>query len=403
MSHQAGPPAGALRGPEDGAYRYLSRWLGLDALAEADWRRWDALARTSVDGNPFLAPWFVRPALHHLEPDARLDVLWVERDAGEPSATPAAVLLARRNAAPRRSLPRPHLEAWRGLHAYTSGALLWRDDPAGARRALLAALAANPAGHGALRLSNLRTGDDGCLLGGLTDGTSGLRWYPTRAARRAAWRRTSAGAEAPSATRGAAEMADPAPADLRRARVRLEREFGALELRLLRGATLTDEAVERHLALEAAGWKAGAGSALLAAPTTAAFFRECVAGARAADAALFCELWAGDTPVASTSNFVCGGVLSAFKVGWEPRAARASPGLLVDHALAAIADRELPDVALIDSCADPGSYLERVWPARIAVADGYLAWGRMEQAALGALASARALRARLRGARDESD
>lgn len=411
MSHHAGPPAGGASAPSPGVPRPRARWRTIDSLTEDDWRRWSELAVSAVGGNAFLTPWFIRAALRHLEPAARLDLLWVERDAAPvgsaacnaplPAAAPPtgtlAALLVVRPAAPRRSLPFAHLEAWRCVHAYTGGALLARVGARDARAALLAALPTHPEGLGALRLTNLRGEDDCPLQAAHEDSSSAPRWFQTRSGRRAGLRlrATSRPSAAPTTD---AQPQDPGPADLSRGRARLQREFGPLRLRVLRGAAVTEAVVERHLALEAAGWKSRAGSALLSSPATAGFFRDCVAGALAHDAVVFCELWAGDTPIASTSNFVCGGVLSAFKLGWEPRAARASPGLLVDQALAAAAAQELPDVHLIDSCADPGSHLERIWTDRVEVVDGYLAWGTAESASLAALNAARRLRNRLQGA-----
>jgi hypothetical protein len=303
--------------------------------------------------------------------------------------------------APLGSLPMRHLVAYRPVHAYSSGALVDARFVSQSLRALLAALPDVVPDCGALRLGNFRC--DGAL--GIAAAPllaeAGLRWFVTREGWRAALQLAAAGGADPRSVHpgapGGLPMPMPTRKPLRRALLRLESMVGPVSFRVLRDAAVDPDAIERHLALEHAGWKGPAGESLLARPKHAAFFRDVVRGAAAAGGVLFCELLSQDSVLASTSNFLAGREAFAFKVGWQPRLARGSPGLLIDAALRGHAPDVLAGLRTLDSCADPGSHLDRIWPHRLRVVDGYLAWGRRERTTLTALATVRRWRDGARG------
>lgn len=383
--------------------RFTARWVDLRQLPASFEDQWLALGMRALEGNAFLAPWFLVPAAQWLDPGRDLRLLSIDAE-GERGSLGLVGLACVVDAAAAGSLPWPHLAAYRPVHAYCSGALLDPRWPADVLRALLAALPGPLAPRaGALRLSNLRCdGPVSAVCRPLLAGAA-WRWFPTRVGARATLPvRPSPGGHPAEASRPRPVEATAAmPRQLRRGLKRLSTSLGRVEFRMLRGAAIDDDAIERHLVLEHAGWKGGRGTALLTRPPEAAFFRAVFRSAAARDAAFFGELLAGGRVVASTSNLVAGRQGFAFKLGWDPQLARCSPGLLVDFALAQHAGALLAGVEFVDSCADPGSYLERIWPGRISVADGYLAWGTGERALLAGLAAARHLRdaARLR-ARD---
>jgi hypothetical protein len=354
-----------------------------DALDSLD-APWQRLAENAVEGNAFLTPWFLRSASRWLDAAVEIDVAVVEAFRGLDRIALVAVLPLHRST-PSPSLPLPHLQAYRSVHAFSGGALVDSVDPASVIRCLLDALRRHPSGLGALRLTNLRCDGPMAAAASPIARDLGFAWFPTRHGTRAALHISAKAAAARRAP-------EPVPAGLRRARARLESEFGATGFRVRRGAEITDGVIERHLELEAAGWKSTRGTALLSSPEGAAFFRQVAREAADTGGAFFCELLAGDEVVASTSNLRSGTFASAFKLGWRPQFARCSPGMLVDHELARLAPTALPGLHWIDSCAEPGSHLERIWDDRISVCDGYLAWGRAERTALGAVAMTRRAR-----------
>ncbi len=381
--------------------RFVARGLPLEALTPDLELEWQALVERSIEGNCFLAPWFVRPAARWLDPGVSLQLLLVEVfDAARRVALGALTVIHR--APPARSLPLAHHEAYRPVHAYSSGVLVDARFAEPCLRALFTALPGLLPGGSALRLANFRCdGDLGTAASPLLAG-AGLHWFVTRDGWRAALRpETMARAAATPAVgrsgSAGASLPQPARKPMRRALERLESAAGPVRFRVLRDAEVDAAAVERHLVLEHMGWKGPAGGSLLAQPGHAEFFRELVRGAAAAGSLLFCELLARDTVVASTSNFLAGREGFAFKLGWDTRFARGSPGMLVDDALRRHAPAVLAATRTMDGCADPGSHLEQIWDDRLRVVDGYLAWGRRECAVLSAYAAARRWRDGARG------
>jgi hypothetical protein len=309
-----------------------------------------------------------------------------------------------------RSLPLRHLELYRPVHAFATGALVDPRWPVAALSALLDGIEALPGG-GALRCVCLRS--DGPLAQAAREATRrhGARWYTTRRWQRAATRVARlpvAADDAPIAREpllgadGSVEIClkptSDWPDQMRRGIRRLEADVGPVRLRLLRGKAIDLAVIDRHLALEDSGWKSRRGTSMLASTQTTAFFRDIALAAAQVDEVFFCELLAGELLVASTSNFIGGREAFAFKLGWEPSHARASPGLLVDAALARHAAQLLPEIDLLDGCAEPGAYLDRIWDARLEMRDGYLAWGRQQRAVLSGIETARRLRDSLRPA-----
>jgi CelD/BcsL family acetyltransferase involved in cellulose biosynthesis len=382
-----------------GNLRFVARALDVRSASAPVIAEWQELASRALEGNCFLAPWFLMPAARYLDPAEPLTLLLVDAYYGSVKAGLAAMACVR--PAPReRSLPWRHLAAYRPLHAYTSGALVDPRWPEDSIRCLLEASKGIAPATGALRLSNVRC--DGPLARAARSAIAGSRfgWFPTRRAHRAALRTSRLPASGAASRIDGAALLDDGPGlprEIRRALRRLAAAAGPVEFRILRGRNLDDAAVERHLELESAGWKGSSRGAMLSDPRSAAFFREVVAGAAACDEAFLCELLAGGQVIASTSNFIGARQGFAFKLGWDPRHARSSPGLLVDHALARYAPLMLRDLDLVDGCADPGSHLERIWEGKIEVADGYVAWGLRERTILEAIAAARRVRDRFRG------
>jgi len=384
----------------ESVFSYAARSITLEEATPDLIAQWQDLVQRSIEGNCFLAPWFVRPAARWLDPGVRIRLLLVEAIRSDHRAALTG-LIAFHRIGPSLSLPWPHLAAYRPVHAYSSGALIDAAHADGTIRCLLNGLADVDPRCGALRLSDFRCDGPLGALARHSIQTFGVRWYATHAGARAALRASPQQDSGESATATFARTSgedstatEPGPIQkpLRRHMRRLETSAGPVSLRLLRDRQVDAEAIERHLALENSGWKRADQGALLARPEHAAFFREVVRGAADAGGLLFCELLAGDSVIASTSNFIAGREAFAFKLGWDAALAPFSPGLLVDEELRRHASTALATQRTLDGCAGPGSHLERIWSGRIEVADGYLAWGRREQAMLGAIESLRRVR-----------
>lgn len=128
-------------------------------------------------------------------------------------------------------------------------------------------------------------------------------------------------------------------------------------------------AVEAFLALEMAGWKGKAGTASLQRADRAAFVRAAVTGMAAAGQARVHVLSLDGRPIAVGIAYVAGPRACFWKIAYDERFARHSPGVQV--ALAVTRDLlAQPGVVAIDSLADPGHpMIDRLWRERLPMAD----------------------------------
>jgi hypothetical protein len=154
-----------------------------------------------------------------------------------------------------------------------------------------------------------------------------------------------------------------------RRRFRRLASYGHVRFDLIRPGANHGERTKTFLSLEGMGWKGEQGTALISIPGHESFTREMVARLSATGRVLFGELRAGDVPVASTLNLLAREALFALKVGWHPDFAKCSPGVLCQVKLME-ALAELGGVGLVDSCAEPGSWLETIWPWRRKLTSG---------------------------------
>lgn len=122
--------------------------------------------------------------------------------------------------------------------------------------------------------------------------------------------------------------------DFRRARRKAE-EFGAVECRTL--APSPDEfdpLFDAAIAIEAASWKREAGSAILCDPAKEAFFRTYLRNASESGSCRISFLRLGGELAAMHLAVESGGRHCLYKIGYDDRFARCSPGtLLMLHAL----------------------------------------------------------------------
>jgi hypothetical protein len=96
----------------------------------------------------------------------------------------------------------------------------------------------------------------------------------------------------------------------------------------------------------------------------------------AQDRIRFAELLIDERVIASMCLLRAQSEYFAFKIGWDPQFERGAPGFLL---AAEIRSRlgELPDFERIDGCARPGSFLDHIWPGRIAVGDAVFTTTRL--------------------------
>lgn len=157
----------------------------------------------------------------------------------------------------------------------------------------------------------------------------------------------------------AAAMSAKKRKELRRQHNRLAEE-GVLAFERLEGDAGLAEWTEEFLALEAAGWKGAAGSALASAADTRALFEQSLAGAAAAGRLERLALRLDGRAIAMLANFVTPPGAYSFKTAFDEDYARFSPGMLLQLENLALLERR--DVQWADSCAVEGHpMIERLW------------------------------------------
>lgn len=319
----------------------------VSALGEPEREQWRALAERAVEPNPFLEPELLVPAVEQLDGGARVEML-VVRD-GERWLGCVAV----RTQPKWSSLWLPAVRTWRNPYGFLDIPLVDRDALPAVAEALAGAVRAWP-GRAFLVVEH---GSDGPIADALLSARRrGPRPLAFARAQRAALFRRSQDDYVSSFVSGKRRR------ELGRTRRLLERETGGV-VRLV-DATDDPAATDRFLALEGAGWKGRAGTALASDPAHERFLRRAAAGFAARGRLRMLELRCGEQVVAALLCVVAGRTLFTLKIGYDETLASGAPGvlLLVDVASWFHAQADLDRV---DSCADPDHpTINRLWPDR---------------------------------------
>lgn len=316
--------------------------------------RWAALAARAVEPNAFFEPSVVLPAAGRLEGGADVELLLVE-DGGE-----LVLALPVHRPGSFRHVPLPSMRTWMHPYCFLGTPLLAPEQPVSAWSAALALV-------GDRRLAPWLALDSVDTSGPVA-----------RALRTAAlWRGTTPTAFEPSERAVLRRRSSPdylvgrvsgtSRKNLRRLRRHLDTEMGGGLHTVDRAAgddrTFVD-AVEAFLRLEESGWKGRDGGAFTRRPGHAGFFRDLCRLSRDAGTLQLWSLEAGGVPVAMKCNLVAGTTAFCFKIAYDERRARFSPGLQLELEMVDLfhADERLD---VLDSCAVAGNEMaNRVLPDR---------------------------------------
>lgn len=295
-------------------------------------RDWTALPARASEPNCFAEHWFVAASLAALGGGRPVRIIEVRRGNMTIGIMPVAV------EARYGRIPVRFLQNWRHHHSFLGTPLARAGEEAAFWTALLDLLDHADWAPGFLHLRGLVEG--GAVHRGLL------------AARAAATvhRETRAllCSELSPATYYAQAVRQKKRKEIRRLRTRLA-EQGELRANILGNGADLPAWIDAFLALEHAGWKGRAGSALACAVDTEGFFRDALAGAWEAGRLQFLRLDLGDRPIAMLVNFLCAPGAFSFKTAFDENYARFSPGVLLQ--IENLNNLGRPDIAWIDSCA----------------------------------------------------
>ena len=279
---------------------------------EVEWRD---LARRARHANPFDAPDMLGPAMRHLAP-ARAQVLHVEGSDGRLGLVMAVASRQR-----HRHLPFRVTTTWQHTHHFLGTPLVADDFGVdGWRRAF----------------ERVEGWGDGALV--LTDVDLDVADDVEQAARVEGRAVRRIGAISRPVTRRRADddylarqLSGSRRKELRRVRRRLaENVGGGLLLVEMVSAGRLDEAVDRFLRMEAAGWKGDDGGAIARNRAELAFFRESCHALAAADGLEILALEGTDGQVVAMGvDLVDPTTRFTFKIAYDEQHAAHSPGLLL--------------------------------------------------------------------------
>ncbi len=321
---------------------------------------WEDLAAHAVEPNPFYEPWMLLPALEAWGGGARLQIVLVY-------AGPELLALFPLERCSRyRGLPFPHVRLWKYVHRFLGTPLVRRGRASEALAALIDWLARDRRGAAAIEWGEVA--GDGAFMAALGEvlddgGNQAFRSYKRS---RALLRRRAD---------GEAYLREALPGTSRKEYRRLERRLGdagPLHYEELDGGA----AIEAFLRLEAAGWKGERGSALGSSGAGRHVFTRAATAAAERGRLMMLALSVGGEPVAMKCNFLAGEGAFAFKIAYDERHARCSPGALLELENIRAFHRR-PDLRWMDGCSAPEHFmLNRLWLDRRSLVDLITATGR---------------------------
>ncbi|QDX27833.1 GNAT family N-acetyltransferase [Sphingomonas suaedae] len=329
-----------------------AEWLPLSPLADRLCEEWDALAAEAAEPDVFAQRWFADASAALAPPDARLLAI---RSAGRL----IGLMPVGRDSRYGR-LPLRHSVNWVHYHRFLGAPLLRRGQEVAAWSAIIAALDADRDAGSLLHLTGLV--ENGPVHRGLIEAAR-LAGRPCDTVHRIE-RAMLASDMAPDAYY-AATVRKKKRKEIARLRARLA-EQGSLETRRLAADASPHAWTDAFLALEHAGWKGAAGSALACTPETSAFFREVVAQAHRAGRLDFLRLDLDGAPIAMLVNLIAAPGAFAFKTAYDEGFARFSPGVLLQIENLQILARD--DIDWVDSCAvENHPMIDSLWGQRRAI------------------------------------
>lgn len=315
---------------------------------------WDRLTRRASEPNPFFESWSLLPALRALDPEGKV-VLLRFQDGGELAGL---MPVARRLRYYRR--PVPHLCGWSHANAFLGTPLVAAGHERAFWRAVLDWADRSPGLGLFLHLTDIPL--DGRLHAALAAvlAEQGRLHGIVHCSERA----MLASDQTPE-NYFAASLSGKKRKELRRQFARLS-ELGQPAFERRRDAEGIDLWIAEFLALEAAGWKGKAGSALASRPETEAIFRASLIGAAKRGKLERLALRLDGRPIAMLATFHTPPGAFSYKTAFDERHARFSPGVLLQCENLLTLDRD--DIVWTDSCAAADHpMIDHIWRERRAI------------------------------------
>jgi CelD/BcsL family acetyltransferase involved in cellulose biosynthesis len=312
---------------------------------------WDELARCAAEPNPFFESWYLLPSLESFNRGSDISILCFTQGGVLRGLMPIA---RQQN---YEGWPVPHVGNWLHCNIFLGTPLVAPGAEVHFWRAVLEWADANPELSLFLHLKEISLeGPVYAALQSVLD-ADGRPWGVVARKERALLS---------SDLDVEAYLAKSLPArkrkDLNR-RFRRLAELGDVDFSWESGSDGVVRWIDEFLALEAAGWKGDAGSALACQAATEALFRQSLIGAAERGRLVRLSLRLDGKPIAMLSTFLTPPGAFGFKTAFDEDYARFSPGFLLEREFLTALQRF--GISWCDSCATANhSVMDRIWCER---------------------------------------
>lgn len=382
----AGPPA-ARRAPATTGLDWRVEVATNAADLQSHQLAWDRLAQDALEPNVFCEPWYFLANIRHFAADRSMCVAFVYRRDRRPTAPPqlcGVFPFERRRWF--KGLPVRSLRLWQHPYLCLNTPLVHRQ---WARQTLGTLLDWAAGAEHCAFLDCPGVHAEGPFHQALVDVLRERRLLSfVRDLHTRALIRRAANAEAYCA----AAMNPLSRKEWRRQRKRLS-EQGLLETRVLQDGEDVERWSAQFLELEARGWKGNEATALDRVDAAGEFFRAVVRCAHERGQLHMLGLFFNDQPIALKCNFLTGDGGFAFKIAFDERYAKSSPGVQLELDNIDELHRR-PGLQWMDSCAVPEHpMINRLWKERRTIQHLLIATSRLRgNGVVGLLPLARALK-----------
>lgn len=363
-SENLGATPGVRSGPVSDLRSPNGYLVSMTPLADTDSSmidRWKTLEASTSEPNPYLSADFIIPAARHLSNPASLLLVAIS----DPGYCLRGILIITERAANLR-FPFRHYALFKSPHSFIGGVLISRAHQKEVFETITYYFRSKTSKYKALYIDDLYINSNVYLH--LSNAPcSGV--YLHDSYRRAV-------IDLRSSTRSLVGALDHKKVkDLERCKRNLGKK-GAYHWRIVEGSDITEYTVEAFLDLEHKGWKGEQNTSIRSSPREEAFFREMVYNFSRENRIFFTEILIDELIIASTCNFRINNRVFAFKVSWDVDFRSFSPGMLNEYEFLHYLDRNRNSVHYVDSGSSHDSYIEKFWPDRAHIVNGYCLFSR---------------------------
>jgi len=332
-------------------------------LTDQHFKRWFELEERSIEQNAYLSPYFILPALKYFPPRGKPIFVFIEGGTNNGTELMGVGVFER---SPRTSqLPIPHLKAYSCPHTYLTGLLVDKHYFKETIDAFFSFFHDSRADWCGVEFLRRMKDTELASQFGIAASQFDICWFEYSNQRRPILLPERTGDAGIGATLASKRR------KILRQNLRRLNDLGKVKWRVAAGEEIDQACINAFLELEHMGWKKGKKTSLLSHANDEAFFREMMNGFAQAGRAFFTELSINGRVIASTSNLISGRAGFAFKIGWDEAFSKLGPGILNEVEFMKYFPELLPNLKYVDSGAENGSFIEKLWPDHVSLASGF--------------------------------